>query len=108
MFSSLGQVPLAHMSSDMSPALLAPNPAWWEGTAGIQFWRDLYNRYTLAGQRRISPVLRLQGLVSHVMTDSWAGSVAGYILSCVCPSCTSLTISDTQSPWTGPIWLLSP
>lgn len=55
MFSSLGQVPLAHMSSDMSPALLAPNPAWWEGTAGIQFWRGLCKSYTLAGPRCISP-----------------------------------------------------
>lgn len=55
MFSSLGQVPLAHMSSDMSLALPAPNPAWWEGTAGIQFWKGLCNSHTLAGPRRISP-----------------------------------------------------
>lgn len=107
MFSSLGQVPLAHMSSDMSPALLAPNPAWWEGTAGIQFWRDLYKRYTLAGQRRISPVLRLQGLVSHVMTDSGLAQLLGTFYP-VCVLRVLVSLAQTQSPWTGPIWLLSP
>ena len=72
MFSSLEQAPLAHVSPDMSPTLLAPNLAWWVGTAGTQFWRGFWDSYALSphswlGLSFSAPLPELQEPRCHVL-----------------------------------------
>lgn len=102
MFSSLGQAPLAHVSPDMSPVLPAPSPAWWEGTGGTQFWRGLWDSYTLSHHSRLAwatpaPLLEIHGPGGRML-----GHTPGLaqLLGTFCPLCVLLAtaqLSQTHS-----------
>lgn len=90
MFSSLGQAPLAHVSPDMSPALSASNPAWWEGTVGIQFWRGPWDSSTLCHHSCLDEdaqplFLSCRGRDATCGDISW-GWLSRWVLSVLCAS----------------------